>query len=491
MKSTTLPRGGCAESGVAPEGITGFIDGVAARGLELHGFMLVRKGRVVAEGAWKPYAIERPHMLFSLSKSFTSTAVGFAVSEGLVSLEAPVVSFFPDEVPAAVSKNLAAMKVRHLLTMGSGHETDTMERILGTEDWVRAFLGLEVELEPGSRFVYNSGATYMLSAILRKVTGKGLTDYLMPRLFHPLGIERPTWAACPKGIECGGWGLELPLEAIAKFGTLYLNKGIWNGVRVIPEGWVEEATSSHIDNSPGRTEDWAQGYGYQFWRSKHGAYRGDGAFGQFCLVMPGEDAVLAITSGVPDMQGVLDAVWESILPALGKAPLAPNEAAEKALRTRLASLSYAPVSDKAEAAGSPSAPGAAVGSESSWTVERNEMNIGSIRFSLARDSGCVAYGDGNGTHLVAFGFGFWKEGETDGFGAVGPLAHTTKGMVPVAASGVWRDDSTLVMVVRFLAQPFVQTYSFRFSADRLTIEGTVNVTSGPPGIPTLTAKRLV
>jgi len=276
-----LPRSTPEEQGVASSGILSFIS--AAESLELHGLMLLRHGHVLAEGWWSPYGPDLRHMLFSLSKSFTSTAIGLATAEGRLSVDDPVCSFFPDALPEEVSENLAAMRVRHLLTMSTGHaeEPRLMERNDG--DWVKGFLHAPVAHVPGTLFLYNSPASYMLSAIIQRVTGQRLLDYLHPRLLEPLGIAEATWETCPKGINTGGWGLSIKTEEIARFGQLYLQQGVWNGRRLLPQGWVEEATARQVSCDEGRRGDWAEGYGYQFWRSRHG-YRGDGALGQYCVV---------------------------------------------------------------------------------------------------------------------------------------------------------------------------------------------------------------
>ena len=208
---------------------------------DLHSFMLLRHGQVVARGWWSPYAAQRPHMLFSLSKSFTSTAVGLAVAEGRLTVDDPVLSFFPEDAPAKVSPNLAAMRVRDLLSMSTGHAKDATGRATHKKEgnWVKGFLSLPVRYAPGTHFVYNSAATYMLSAIVQKLTGMTLLDYLRPRLFEPLGIDNPTWESCPRGINTGGWGLSVRTEDIARFGQLYLQKGVWKGQRILPEAWVE------------------------------------------------------------------------------------------------------------------------------------------------------------------------------------------------------------------------------------------------------------
>ncbi len=242
--SQPLPRSEPEDVGIPSSAVTSFVDALGRSGQEVHSFMLLRRGAVAAEAWWKPYAPDLPHMLFSLSKSFTSTAVGLAVSERLLSVDDPVLRFFPEQAPRRPSKNLEAMRVRHLLTMSTGHEKDCLDRMMRgrSRDWVRRILSLKVEREPGSLFVYNSGASYLLSAIVQKVTGQRLVEYLAPRLFEPLGIEGAAWETCPLGINTGGWGLSLTTEDIAKFGLLYLRKGLWGGRRLLTEAWVDEAT---------------------------------------------------------------------------------------------------------------------------------------------------------------------------------------------------------------------------------------------------------
>ena len=209
------------------------------------------------------------------------------------------------------------------------------------DNWARAFLAQPVEYEPGTHFLYDSGATYMLSAIVQKLTGMPLVKYLEPRLFEPLGIRSYVWETCPRGINTGGWGLSITTEDIACFGQMYLQKGMWNGQRILPESWIETATAFHSDNRGNDTNasvDWQQGYGFQFWRCQHNAYRGDGAFGQFCVVMPEQDAVFVATAGVQDMQSVLDLVWKHLLPGMGSEALPEDGAVEDRLRERLETL---------------------------------------------------------------------------------------------------------------------------------------------------------
>jgi CubicO group peptidase (beta-lactamase class C family) len=335
-----LPRSTPEAQGVASTAIHAFVEAANQKVDTMHSFMLVRHGHVIAEGWWKPEAAEKPHVMHSLSKSFTSTAVGMAVAEGRMSVDDPVLKFFPDDSPSEPSPHLKAMRVRDLLTMSTGHEIPP--KFTADESWVRTFLADPVPHKPGTHFKYNSPGTYMLSAIVTKVTGETVLDYLKPRLFSPLGIDNPEWGSSPQGITVGGWGLKIRTEDIAKFGQFYLQKGNWKGLQLLPKDWVKQATDKQVSNGSDPTKDWDQGYGFQFWRCRFGAYRGDGAHGQFCVVLPEQDAVVAITANTKDMQGELNLVWEYLLPAFGARPL-PEDAAEQAkLKKALSSLEVPP-----------------------------------------------------------------------------------------------------------------------------------------------------
>lgn len=331
-----LPRSTPEAQGVPSAAIRAFVEAADKRVGTMHSFMLVRHGHVIAEGWWKPQSPDTPHVLHSLSKSFTSTAVGLAIGEGRLSLDARVLSFFPEDAPAEPSENLRALRVRDLLTMSTGHESEP--KFGADSSWVRAFLAHPVPRPPGTHFLYNSPATYMASAIVQKVTGQTLVEYLRARLFEPLGIENPQWDSCPRGINVGGWGLHLRTEDIAKFGQLYAQHGRWNGRQLLPVTWVQQATAAQVANGTDPTKDWTQGYGYQFWRCRHDCYRGDGAFGQFCVVLPEFGAVLAMTADTKDMQGQLNLVWEHLRPAFQQSPLDADPAATARMADILAGL---------------------------------------------------------------------------------------------------------------------------------------------------------
>lgn len=309
------------------KGMENYLNAIAEKKQNVESIMVVQHGKVVAEhwmGEGKP---DVPHVLWSVSKSFTSTAVGFAVAEGKLNVTDKVISFFPDDLPENVSENLKNMEIRHLLTMTCGQDVEvrSVHNKENNTSWVKAFLAGPVTHEPGTYYVYNSLGTYMLSAIVQKVTGEKVVDYLKPRLFEPLHITDTQWDESPEGINCGGWGLHLKTEDLAKMGLFLLQKGKWNGEQLLPQSWVETATSAVVPSVPSdvrpeeaektlskETSDWVQGYGYQFWRCRHNCFRADGAHGQYIIVMPDKDAVVAVTANLDDMQDELNVIWDNV-----------------------------------------------------------------------------------------------------------------------------------------------------------------------------------
>ncbi len=427
--------------------------------------MLVRHGHVVAEGWWEPYSATTPHLLFSVSKSFTSTAIGMLVAEGRLSIDTPVLTFFPDDTPTEPGDKLQAMRVRHLLSMATGHASNPTTAVFSQTalTWTRAFLQQPVEFEPGTHFAYNTAATYMLSAIAQKITGMRLRDYLQSRLFQPLGIVDPQWETSPQGIDVGGSGLSITTEAIARFGQLYLQKGLWQGRRLIEEAWIDEATARQVDNAPSPNSDWEQGYGYQFWRCRHGAYRGDGAFGQFCVILPDQETVLAITGGMDAMQPVLDLVWEHVLPALEPTALPEDRAAQSALTTRLMGLRLPPPDVQS------TSPIAGRISGKVIRIADNDNGIKTLTFDFS-DTGCRITVDAeHGREQIMCGAGTWERG----------VSALDRGVPKrVAASGAWRDEQTYVVDLWWYETPFRTTLTCQFNGDRLDVTQQVNVAFG-------------
>lgn len=473
VRTFKLPRSLPTTQGVSPAGLLDFANAIEKADLNVHSIMVVRHGQVVGEGWWAPYAPQLKHTLYSLSKAFTSTAVGLAVAEGRLTVDDKVVSFFPDQLPATVSDNLASMRVKDLLTMSTGHDKEPTPdmRTNGNTNWIKVFLAHPVDHKPGTHFVYNSGATYMLSAIVQKLTGQPILTYLTPRLFGPLGIEGADWEVDPNGINTGGWGLRLHTEDIAKFGQLYLQKGMWNGKRILSEAWVTEATQSHSQSVGGKRKadenDWLQGYGYQFWRCRHDAYRGDGAMGQYCIVMPKEDAVIAITSETGDMQAVMDAVWTNILPAFKASPLPADPAATASMTRKLSSLALTyPVMEA-------SSPLTASISGKTYAFDSNSIKANTLSLTFGTGNCVVKFSDDQGTHQLTCGINRWAESDstlsTKPIKLVPtPIPGETK--TRIAGTGTWQDANTFLMTWRFIETAHYETVTCRFGADTVAVE---------------------
>ncbi|MEV5342564.1 serine hydrolase domain-containing protein [Streptomyces sp. NPDC052676] len=444
MSVRPLPSSTPAAQGVDASGVLAFLDALdAAPEIEPHSLMILRHGHVVAAGWWAPYTPDRPQLLYSLSKSFTATAAALAAAEGLIDFDAPVISYFPEFAADITDPRSRAMLVRHVATMAGGHLAETLDaaRALDPAELVRGFLLLPPDRDPGTVFAYSQPTTYTLAAIVQRVTGQPLTDYLRPRLFDPLGIGEAAWLRDRTGRELGFSGLHATTDAVARLGQLYLNHGVWEGVRLLPEGWVAEATRPHTPTAGGMGDtdraDWDQGYGCQFWMSRHG-YRGDGAYGQFCLVLPEHDAVVVTTAETERMQQLLDLVWAHLLPAFGTAPPTGRERAEAALRERLSRLALPP------------APGR--------TAPPQRADDWAAAAFIPKGGVCTAQ---PGLSAVAVGEDAdgWTVALTDdGHDLVlrlgdGPGWTVAEEPVPTAVSGGWTDPGTLALDVLFPETP--------------------------------------
>lgn len=469
--AASLPRSKPLAEGVSAAGILDFVNAMEATKHELHSFIMLRHGKVVAEGWWSPYGPDLNHTMYSMSKSFTSTSVGFAVSEGRLKVEDKVITFFPDDLPERVSENLAALRVRDLLSMSVGNEKEPTQACVKSENWVRTFLAQPITHRPGTEFMYNSAATYMCSAIVQKVTGQKVIDYLTPRLFEPLGITGMTWETCPRGINTGGWGLSIRTEGLAKFGQLYLQKGQWNEKQILPVAWVDEATTFKIQqpggdkpDRPKAKNDWLQGYCYQFWRCQNNGFRGDGAFGQFTIVLPEKDAVIVMTSETKDMQGQLDLVWKHLLPAIDETSAA-KPADDAALSTRLKTLKLDP--PKANPSSAITAPL----NGKAFVLEANKLGFTNAAFEFNADGCQLVLQDENGKHVISSAVEAWKRGET-----TLPSPRLISGGAPkngtvwkTAASATWLDEQRLQITARYYETPHSYRITCGFDGDQVAI----------------------
>lgn len=478
----TLERVTPESAGIPSGTVLELLDKFERRGIEMHSFMLLRHGKVCAEGSWAPFRPETQHIMFSFSKSLTSTAIGFAEQEGLLSLDEKLIDLFPDKLPETPSENLKKATIRHLLMMGCGHETEISWSGEEGDDWISRFLHHPFVYEPGTHFLYNTMGTNLLSAILTRKTGQTLTQFLRPRLFQPLGMTDIPCHAMSDGTEMGGAGCSLTIEDMARFIQFVSNKGVWEGKQLLRAQWFEEATRKQIENRGdgwGGDPDWQQGYGYQFWRcAPAGVFRGDGAFGQFGVVFTEQDAVLVIQSASLPLQTVLSVVWETLVPAFAEGPLPEDHGTCHILQHRLKHLELHTMLGMRN-------PGAEASLEGA--VYRSDAPLPSLT-DLIGGSGKF---DRDGGKLLSLGFRFTDTGavllckeEAGSFevdlGIDGHFATTMIGGVPFGANSRWRSANQLEVELRSTRLVSGKRFLFRFTGDKMTLsaDSTLPVNGG-------------
>lgn len=499
MTYIPLPRALPTERGVDPAGILDFLRAVAEAGMELHSFMLYRQGAVVAEAFWRPYSAHRPHVQHSATKSWTATAVGLLIDDGRLSLDAKVVSFFPELCPQPVSANLAAMTVEDLLTMRTGHTRG----ISGGDwrnlqsSWVEAFLKEPVDEPPGQSFIYSSASSFMLSAIVTQVTGQTLHALLQARVLDHLGLDRLEWDLAPGGFNAGGNGLSCTSEDSLKFGVLHLNRGQWQGRQLLSPQWVDEATRNQVQDvwmgefdgkqylprdKNKANEAQREGYGYQWWMTEHGGYYASGVFGQQCIVLPAQDTVIVFTCGLRLGEKRLhQALWQHLFPALGRAS-ADAHGIQAQLDALIDEL-HLPMLQ-----GLKSSP-ASTTLQGRFSIEPNEDGVRELAFDFHPDHCDFTLVDHRGTHHLRAGFQQPLESITSLTGNY--LHHQYQPeQTPVVAQACWTAEGELRMDWRFVETAFGDHVSCRLHHGRLHFARGVNTNAGALQRPTLIGTRI-
>ncbi|MFW3897474.1 MULTISPECIES: serine hydrolase domain-containing protein [Pseudomonas] len=499
MSYIPLPRALPQDKGVDPQAIVDFLATVQAAGLELHSFLLYRDGALVSEAYWRPYAARRPHVQHSATKSWTATGIGLLIDDGRLALTDKVVDFFPQLCPAHVSANLAAMTVEDLLTMRTGHRRGISGgdwRNLSSS-WIKAFLDEPVDDVPGQSFIYSSASSYMLSAIVSQVSGQTLHQLLEDRVLRHLGLDPISWDLAPEGCNSGGNGLSCTAEDSLKFGVLHLQQGQWNGAQLLSPQWVAAATRNQVEdvwmgefdgkqylprdsaNSAGNRRE---GYGYQWWMTRHGGYYASGVFGQQCIVLPEQNSVIVFTSGLRLGEKRLHAaLWEHLVPGLGRCNPAP-EAAQAQLDAlidglRLPALEGASDSPaRAELAGR-------------YRMEPNEDHVSEIALAFDAEGCDFTLVDHRGTHHIRVGLHQPVESQTSITGNY--LHHQYQPeQTPVVAHGRWDEAGGLHMLWRFVETAFTDHVDCRLDNGALLFERGVNTNAGALQRPTLRGQRL-
>lgn len=471
--------------GVDAAALANFVKAADASGLEWHSFVIQRKGKIISEGYWSPFKADLKHTLYSLSKSFTSTAVGLAVAEGRFAVEDHVIKYFPNDLPETVSPYLKELKIKHLLTMNVGHEKEVNWRDHADKTWVQAFLAHPIVNKPGTQFLYNTPATYMLGAIIYQTTGKTLEEYLKPRLFDKLGITDFDWEKSPQGLNTAGYGLRISTRDIAKFGLMYQQKGMWDGQPILTESWVGQATRKQVPSQEG-DGDWSQGYGYQFWRCKPepGFYRGDGAYGQYCIVIPQYEMVIAVNSESADMGKSMQIIWDHILPGIKDAPLPENKMANEQLKMLSNNLEI-PVTK-----GMLKSKNAKKLYKKTLTFAENDFGLKSINIKVKKGLGTIEMQTEKGGSTLDFGMEKWVENgdKTTNFFPVPNRIHVPS---KIAATATWIDETTFQINRKFYEAMHGDALIFKIKEDgvELSFNNSVAImTKGSDPRPTLTGK---
>ena len=406
-----LPRSTPEEQGVPSKALVALFDSLHALPLtDMHAVVVMRHGKVIGEMYPKPYAPEYRHTMYSCSKTFVGIAVGLAIEDNRLRLDDRVAVIFPELLPDSVSRDLADMTVRHLLTMASGVKPDWNMRSRGTE-WIRTFLSKPVK-EPGTQYAYDSMVSYMLAAVVQKVTGKKLTEYLQERVFTPMNVTEWAWEESPEGVNTGGWGVHIQPESLAKFGQLILNEGRWEGKQLVPAEWIREMCKKHRET--GR-----EVYGYHIWHcgGHDGAVRADGALGQYVISVLDKDMVVVMTEAtLGNGRDQRRLIWDVLLPHIQDEPLPANKKDYQKLLKKQDGYKLAEVKGKASSAFA-----------SNWenkTIELGKNTFGwkSLKLNFVKKQVTLTVTETSGkTYELPFGYQQWM---TTAFDAYPPYSIT-------------------------------------------------------------------
>ncbi len=310
---------------------------------ETHHFMMVRHGKIITEAHYAPYKKDGKHVLYSVSKAFTSTAIGFLVAEGKLKVTDKILDYFP-EYREIAADGMNQLTIHQILRMATGQDKSSGVHVVKKEaegaGRLERFFAFP-SIDAGQLFRYDGDASYSLSRLVTKISGQHLDEFLKPRLFDKLGIRMPYFERCPEGYCIGASGIRISIEEMAALGQLYLQKGNWKGEQILPEQWIEQASSFQIDTKHVSTgADWNQGYCYHFWRGRHNTYRFCGAYGQMCVIMPDLDALFLVQSAFENskLYHILDTFYETILPHISNDTLPENKKEQEALAEYMKTL---------------------------------------------------------------------------------------------------------------------------------------------------------
>lgn len=425
--------------------------------INLINFALLQNDEILAQFCKKPYKKNSRQLLFSITKSFTSLAVGMVIDRGLICLDDYVVSFFPEELPKKPHPNLLKMQIRHLLTMTTGIHDNTYSELFPQPNWIKAFLAQDFPHEPGTYYRYSTHATHMLSAIIEKMSGASLENFLNDNMFSVMGIAQVQWEYSPEGLTAGGMGLSLCPSSLSKVARMLLNKGIYNGKRIISEEYITLATSPQAIKQdditdPGKHFSGYQ-YGFQFHISPNNTYRADGAFGQFCVVYPDKNFAIIATSQKTETESFLDLIDKYFI----NNGTYEDSISQKQLAAYLSELSFTAPNQECKIYDMP---------QCLYSLEDNELNIKKIGLTE------------NKLQMI-FSNGIQDNIDIDFGNPVYGKSHFIKDLQVhlqehcVLAS--WESESTLILTIYYIETPYVLEYRLNFSDSKVKFTFSINV----------------
>ena len=454
--------------GISSKAILDFIEATEQdEEINLKTFMLLNDNNILAQFSKKPYSFEDQQLLFSMTKSFASLGIGIAADKGYLNIEDKVISYFPKKLPEQIGNNLNKIKVKHLLTMTSGIHDDTYEMIYPQKDWVKAFLAQDFPHEPGTYYRYSTHGSHMLAALVEKATGQSMLEFLYEHLFKPLDILKPQWETCPSGMTAGGMGLSIAPESIAKIGVMLLNKGIYQGKRILSESYINEATSPHVFKHTERDKEnriySGLHYGYQIHIGQDGYFRLDGAFGQICLVVPDKKIIVIATSKGTKTEKLLKYIYEYLLSSQHIEEKLDINFYEQ-FKNKLNSLEYTTprVMDIPE--------GIPQFNNSSYTIDDNPNGIEKVIFNqIGQELIVSTINADNQMYEVKFNFSAPVQDKGNFIKDI--QSHNQK----YISYAKWLCNSELELHVIYVETPYVVSYRFSFAENEIQMEFFINV----------------
>ncbi|NSW90921.1 MAG: serine hydrolase [Firmicutes bacterium] len=450
--------------GIPSSAILNFLERIDRQQTCMHGFLILRKGQIAAEGYWAPYSENSMHRMYSVSKSFVSLAIGLMVDEGKLKLEDKVVQFFEDKAPQDIHPYLAQATVRDLLMMATPHSTNSYTR--HDDDWAATFFNKKPSHPPGTIFSYDTAATVILNTIVERISGVPFLEYMRDKLLDPIGFSKDAWCIkTPEGTSWGGSGVICKLKDMAKLAYVCMNKGRWNDEQLISEEYISAATSKQIDNSlTGR-----DGYGYQIWMERENgfAFRGMGSQLAFCY--PNKELIFACISDTqgagPTGEGIVDSFYEEIYNKISDSPLPEDTEGYNKLKEKIKTLKILPQQGNLTSSYVQKING-------KWfTLNENPMNISKMRLVFNGNEGIWEYENATGHHELRFGIGRKVEGPFPEKHYYGERIGTASGKeYNCLASAAWVEEHKLNMLV-YITDYYLGTLkiTFAFKGDEISI----------------------